>query len=66
METIPYLVFAKVSFVSLIISFNEASASSVNWFVEVTISAYGFLDVLMYEIKLAQYGLTLSTDKSSK
>ena len=36
------------------ISFKEASASSVNWFVEPTISAYGFLDVEMYETKDAQ------------
>ena len=40
-----YLLFKNASLDSLIISFNESSASDVNWFVELTISTYNFFVV---------------------
>jgi len=61
-----YFCFKKRSLDSAIISFKEASASSVNCFVEPTISRYGFCDVDRYETKLAQYNLTSATSNSSK
>ena len=53
------------AFASTIASFNAASASSVNWSVDVTVSIYDFLDVFKYFNKLAQYFLTAPTSKSS-
>ena len=58
-----YLLWAKIAFDSAIHSFNEASASSVNWLVLVTIPIYGFCDVAKNFNKVAQYFLTESTDK---
>ena len=54
MKTIIYYLFLlNNSFDSAIASFKDASASSVNWFVDVTMFKYGFCDVVKYEIKLA-------------
>ena len=49
-----YLFWLNNAFDSAIASFKDASASSVNWFVDVTMFKYGFCDVVKYEIKLAQ------------
>ena len=52
--TIYYLFLLNNSFDSAIASFKDASASSVNWFVDVTIFKYGFCEVVKNETKLAQ------------